>query len=74
MERTLDSSGLVIERQVDPPDGWERVIDVSRLTLVSQRRDDAGGIVQVVQDVSGAHIEVTRDPIGRFLQARVLRR
>jgi hypothetical protein len=74
-ERWLDSSGLVIERQVDPPDpGWQRVIDVSKLTLVSQRREDDGGIVQVVQDVSGAHIEVTRDPMGRLLQARVLRR
>jgi hypothetical protein len=75
MERTLDPSGRVVERQVEPPDpGWERAVDVSRLTLVSQRREEGGGVVQVVQDASGAYIEVTRDPMGRFLEARVLRR
>jgi hypothetical protein len=74
MERTLDPSGRVVQRQVDPPDHWERAIDLSKLTLVSQRRDGDGSVVQVVQDVSGAHIEVTRDPVGRFLRARVLRR
>jgi hypothetical protein len=74
VERRLDPSGTIVERQVDPPDGWQRVIDVSKLTLVSQRRVDDGAIVQVVEDVSGAHIEVTRDPIGRFAHARVLRR
>jgi hypothetical protein len=75
MERTLDPSGRVVERQVEPPDpGWEKVLDVSKLTLVSQRREEGGGVVQVVQDTSGAYVEVTRDPMGRFLGARVLRR
>jgi hypothetical protein len=71
-ERVVDDEGRLIERTVD---GTGRVVaaevtgTVAELELVSERRDDDGGIVQLVRD-GERNLEVRRDPIGRFRSAR----
>jgi hypothetical protein len=60
----VDVRGLVVDERV--------VASVSDLPVVSQRRADDGTILQVVGGASGPYAHVVRDPIGRFVTARLL--
>ncbi|ABC83518.1 hypothetical protein [Anaeromyxobacter dehalogenans] len=64
LERALDAHGtLVAERDVG---------DLAALPIRTQRRDERGQVVQVVDAGGGRALEVLRDPMGRFLSVRVL--
>jgi hypothetical protein len=73
-ERTLDAEGRLLERTVD---ATGRVVSatvvgtIADLELVTEGRARDGRIVQLLRD-GARRVEVTRDPIGRFLSARVV--
>lgn len=65
VERTLDARGVVVAERAAG--------DLAALPIRSQHRDAQGRVVQVLETGGADALEVLRDPMGRFLSARVLR-
>lgn len=76
IERVVDAAGEVVVRLTgsDAKVIAERVVcSLGDLPVLSTRRADDGGVVQVVADEWGG-LEVRRDAVGRFVSARPIER
>ncbi|ACL67216.1 conserved hypothetical protein [Anaeromyxobacter dehalogenans 2CP-1] len=75
VQRLLTPDGRVLERALDAHGvlvGQREAGDLSTLPIRTQRRDERGQVVQVVDAGGGRALEILRDPMGRLLSARVL--
>lgn len=77
VQRWVESDGRLGERRIDRNGRLvteQETGAVSDLAVLSRQRVQDGRFVEVVRDVSGALLEVSRDPVGRLLGVRILQR